>query len=255
MVTLEHLSYSSINSYLLCGHAWRLRYVDRVETPILPALLVGSAFHDAIESYISGQIPDLENAFEQSWGKQLERGQTVAWDAETPESYKSDGLRLVRAKPVKALADTLRQNFDPETCYIEKRVELKVPGVPVPVVGYIDIITHDGIPGDFKTAVRMWSDSKSGGELQPLFYLAALSQEGQRVPGWTFRHYVISKGQYPDAKTFEVQHKPGELFWLFEMLKAAWQGIEANIFPMNPSAWKCSQQYCEYWSMCRGKWQ
>lgn len=254
MPSIEHLSYSSLSLYLLCGHAWKARYIDKVQMPTSPALVIGSAFHDAVESYVGGKQQDLETAWTESWARQLERNQVIEWGATTPELAQEDGLRMVRAKPVRTLVDTLRQNFDPETCEIEKRVELRVPGVPIPVIGYIDVITRDGIPGDFKTAARMWADNKASSELQPLFYLAALNQAGIAVPGWTFRHYVVSRSQHPTAKVFEVRRQPHELFWLFEMIKAAWRGIEHEVYPMNTNTWRCSPQYCDVWGDCRGKY-
>jgi hypothetical protein len=257
MHNLDHLSYSSLNTYLLCGHAWKLHYVDQVPTPTATALIMGSAFHDVAESYIKTGAP-LEDLWRQSLDKQLERNADIAWgDGLDPAMGQSamndDGLRMVKAKPVAAMLAMIRGNFDAETCVIEKRVELRVPGVAVPIIGYIDVITKDGIPGDFKTAARMWSDGKADEELQPLFYLAALNQEGREVPGGTFRHYVFTKTAKPDAKMFEVQHKFSEVFWLFQMIQAAWRGIEAEAFPMNPTSWKCGPKYCEYYGMCRGK--
>jgi hypothetical protein len=257
MPNLDHLSYSSLSHYLLCGYSWRLHYLDKVPVPTAPALVVGSAFHDVAESYIKTG-DNLETLWQQSFDKQLERNTAIAWgDVPDPDAAKAalcdDGLRMVKAKPVAAMLSAIRGNYDPETCCIEKRVELRVPGVPIPIIGYIDVITKDGIPGDFKTAARMWSDGKADGELQPLFYLAALNQEGYEVPNGTFRHYVFTKTSRPDAKVFEIQHKFTEVFWLFQMIQAAWRGIEAGVFPMNPTGWKCSERYCDYWAMCRGK--
>ena len=257
MLSLDHLSYSSLNTYLLCGHAWRLHYIDKVPTPTATALIMGSAFHAIAESYIKTGAP-LEELWAQSLEKQLERnGEIACGDGLDPEAaigaMREDGLRMVKAKPVAAMLATIRGNFDPETCAIEKRVELRVPGVPVPIIGYIDVITKDGVPGDFKTAARMWSDGKADEELQPLFYLAALNQEGREVPGGTFRHYVFTKTAKPDARMFEVQHGLGEVFWLFGMIAAAWRGTEAGVFPMVPTGWKCSPKFCEYYGMCRGK--
>lgn len=254
MANIEHLSYSSVSAYLLCGEAWRRRYVVKEPAPVASSIVLGSAFHGAIEAYLKG-APDLEAAYEQAWAQQLERGQDVVWEDGQPDTVKADGLRMVRAKPIQELLDQLRANFDPEHGPIERRVELRVPGVPVPIIGYVDVVTKDGIPGDFKTANRMWSDEKAGDELQPLFYLAALNQEGIQVPNWTFRHYVFSRGQHPSAKVFEVQRKPSEVFWLFERIQRAWEGIERSVYLVNPPDWKCSSRYCEYWIACRGKWQ
>jgi len=253
MTTIEHLSFSSINTYLICGEAWRRRYVAKEPAPVSSNLVLGSAFHDAVEAYLKG-APDLGTAYEQSWAQQLERGQEIAWENGASEFDHDMCLRMVQAKPVQQLLDDIRANFDPEHGEIERRVELHVPGVPIPVIGYIDVITKDGIPGDFKTAARMWSDDKADNELQPLFYLAALNQEGIQVPDWTFRHYVFSKGKYPSAKTFEVQRKPSEAFGLFEIINAAWRGIESGVYLQQPGSWKCSPRYCEYWQGCRARY-
>jgi len=253
MSEITHLSYSSIGAYLLCGEYWRRRYIAKEPAPIASSLVLGSAFHGAVEAYLRG-APDLETAYERSWAQQMERGQEIAWEAEQPDTVKADGLRMVRAKPVQQLLDQLRANFDPERGEMERRVELRVPGVPVPIIGYIDVITKDGIPGDFKTTARMWSDEKAGDELQPIYYLAALNQEGIQVPNWMFRHYVFSKGQSPAAKVFEVKRKPAEVFGLFEVIKAAWHGIESGVYLQQPGTWKCSPRYCEFWQGCRAKY-
>lgn len=252
MAELEHLSYSSISSYLLCGHAWRLRYIDKISAPVSTALVFGSAVHGAIEGYLRNG-GSLQEHWAAAWSTQLERGQQVDWGVETPESLAEEGARILAAKKVQDGLAEIAANFAASGS-IERRVEMRVPGVEAPIIGYIDIITRDGVPGDFKTAARMWSDSRAEDDLQSLFYLAALNQAGEAVPDWTFRHYVISKTQYPTMKTFEVRHSPGEIVWLFQLVQAAWQGIKADVYPMNPSTWKCSPKYCEYWDRCRGRY-
>ncbi len=253
MPELDHLSYSSVSGYLLCGESWRRRYVANESAPVSDSLVLGSAFHGTVEAYLKG-APDLATAYEQSWSQQLERGQEIAWESGTAGPTHDTGLRMTRAKPVKELLDSLRSNFDAEHGSIERRVELHVPGVPLPIIGYIDVVTKDGVPGDFKTAARMWADGKAGDELQPLFYLAALNQEGVLVPNWTFRHYVFTKTKYPEAKVFEVQRRPVEVFGLFEIIRAAWNGIQSGVYLMNPDTWKCSPKYCDWWRNCRGKY-
>ena len=253
MVSLEHLSYSSISSYLMCGHSWRLRYLDKVPAPTATALVFGSAVHGAIETHLRTAQP-IEAAWPQSWSQQLERNQNVDWAADTPDGMEADGLRILTAPKVRKGIAEIAAIFDPEHGVMEKRIELAVPGVDVPIIGYIDIITKDGVPGDFKTAARMWSDSKAEDDLQSLFYLAALNQEGFHVPDLTFRHYVISKTQNPELRTFEVQHKMPEIMWLFDVVKRAWDGIDAGIYPMVPGGWKCSPKYCEFYPICRGRY-
>lgn len=253
MANLDHLSYSSINSFLMCGEGWRRQYVEQEPAPVSDALVLGSAFHGAVEAYLKG-APDLEAAYEQAWSQQLERDQDVAWETGTPGPAHDTGLRMVQSKAVKELLADIAANFDPEHGIIEKRVELRVPGVPIPIIGYIDIITADGIPGDFKTAARMWSEGKADDELQPLFYLAALNQSGIQVPDWKFRHYVFTKAKNPTAKVFETQRSPTEVFGLFEIVRRAWLAIDRGVYLMQPGTWKCSPKYCSYWSTCMAKY-
>jgi hypothetical protein len=213
----------------------------------------GSAVHGAIEAHLRTAEP-IEATWPHAWQAQLERNPNVDWSADTPEGMEAEGLRILTAPKVRKGIAEIAANFEPERGAMEKRIELAVPGVEVPIIGYIDIITKDGVPGDFKTAARMWSDSKAEDDLQSLFYLAALNQEGIAVPGLTFRHYVISKTQNPELKVFEVQHKISQIMWLFEVIQRAYQGIEAGIYPMVPGGWACSPKWCSYWSLCRGKY-
>jgi len=128
-----------------------------------------------------------------------------------------------------------------------------VPGVPLPVIGYIDLMTADGVPGDFKTSRNRWTQGDAEGEIQPLVYLAALHQAGRPVAGNRFRHYVITKTKKPEVQVIEHRHTMMEIFWLFELIRRVWRGIEAEVFPVNPNAWLCSSRYCAYWTQCRGR--
>jgi len=77
---IKHLSYSSIQTYLLCPRAWRYRYVEKVQAPVAAVLPFGSAFHNAVEGYIrekaTGSEPrPVEEMFRDAWARQLEREQ------------------------------------------------------------------------------------------------------------------------------------------------------------------------------------
>ncbi len=256
MASLDHLSYSSVSSYLLCPRSWRYHYIDKIEVPTAAALVFGSAFHDAVERYVGDKVIPAstgpEAFFAQAWRQQLERDQQIEWGTDKPDDLLADGERILKAPKIRELLDDLRQKVGPEPV-VEKRVELQVPGVPIPIIGYIDVITADGVPGDFKTSAYAWTQDKAEGETQSLFYLAALNQAGIEVPGNLFRHYVFTKNSRPTAQTFEHRHSPGEVFWLFELIQQVWRGIEAEVFPSNPTGWKCGPKYCDFWGLCRGR--
>jgi len=75
---ITHLSYSSINSYLMCGRAWKYHYIDKIETLTAPALVFGSAFHNMAEKYVAngGNLPAL---WQESWAAQQERDSRIDW--------------------------------------------------------------------------------------------------------------------------------------------------------------------------------
>ncbi len=247
---LTHLSYSSISAYLGCGQSWYYRYIEKVPTPTAPELVFGSAVHNTVERYIATRQPLLE-AWGECWTMQLEREPSIEWGAATPEEYANDGVRLLgNAKVQEALAAVAGTCGDTPT--IERRIEMRVPGVPVPIIGYIDILDSQGIPGDLKTSARSWTADRAQSELQSLFYLTALNQLGETVPGWRFKHYVLVKTKTPQFQMFEHSHSLGEMFWMIGLVQRAWQGIERGVYLRCPDSWKCSARYCDYWGLCRG---
>jgi hypothetical protein len=172
------------------------------------------------------------------WGGAWEKalvGQDVFWGTDTPEQHYNEGIRLLSNPEVIKTINDIKPMVDSQGVRIERKVELRVPGVPIPIIGYIDVQLEDGTPADLKTSSKSWTDDKAADSLQSLFYLAALNQAGEKV-NWKFRH------------------KPSELFFLFELIQRVWQGIEREVFPINPTTWKCSDKYCDYYAQCRGKY-
>lgn len=254
----DYLSYSSISKYLNCGENWRRHYIAKEPTMSTPALVFGSAFHATMENYIEHRakettIPDMQALWHRNWASKMETEKNVDWGAELPADHYEDGKRIFAHKDVLALADGIRPKVDDAGIFMERKITLNVPGVSIPIVGYIDIMTADGVPGDFKTSSSVWSDQKAKDELQPIFYLAALSQAGINVPKLAFRHYVITKAKTPKVQIIEHHHTWNEIFWLFELIKSVWTGIEREVYPLNPGSWLCSPKYCSFYSRCKGR--
>jgi len=267
MINLKHLSHSSINTYHLCPSAWKRHYIDKVPTPTAVALAFGGAFHNTIEAYIESKVlgrdADLTALWASKWAEKLERESNIDFGDEKPGDLVELGTRMLgkldvsggganRTETAAQFLSKITPLMDNGKPVIERKVSLSVPGVPIPVIGYIDIITVDGVPCDFKTASRAWYASKADEELQPTFYLAALAQMGEPVPDGKFRYYIFTKAKSPKAQILETKRSAGQMLWLFELIRQTWQAIEAGVFPSNPCTWKCNPKYCDYWNMCRG---
>ncbi len=254
---VDHLSYSSINSYLMCPRSWKYHYLDKLPVKTSTALVFGSAFHGAIEEHIkmreASQRCSLTERWSWNWAKQLRENGEIAWGSESKEEIFNQGVVMLSNGDVRAVIDSLKPMIVDQRVYIEQQVSLNVPSVPVNVIGYIDIITEDGIPGDFKTSSRRWDDGKAANELQPVFYLAALNQAGfPGNPERKFRHYVFVKTKRPQAQVIETRRGAAELLNVLQVTRDVWAGISAGNFPQNFRTWKCNPRWCEYFSTCRG---
>jgi hypothetical protein len=253
-MAIEHLSYSSISLFLSCSESFRRKYIAKEPTFGSPALVFGSAFHGTLEQHLLTGRTLLE-AWSEEWHKASTdetRGQ-ILWNGELPEQHENEGIRMFSDPVILAGIDRVKAQYDGG--HIERKIELKVPGVPVPVIGYIDVTLKDGIPADFKTSNKAWSQDRAQGEQQSLFYLAALNQLGETVPDWTFKHFVFIKTKKPQFQEFTHKHSLGEIFGLFKQIRSVWVAIQAGSFVQNTGSWKCSSRWCDFWSNCIGKGQ
>lgn len=250
---IDHLSYSSISTFLECGENWRRKYILKEPTKSSPALVFGSAFHGSVEQAVTpgNQTPILD-LWSAKWAEMIEK-ETVFWGADTPEQHYNEGVRLLSHKTVTDALAGIKVGVDEQGPKIERKVELRVPGVPIPVIGYIDLILEDGTPADLKTSKASWSEAKASDSLQGLFYLAALNQAGIKTPG-KFTHIVFVKTKEPKVQILENVHSDKELFFLFEIISRVWRSIETENFPINPTGWMCSDQYCDFYANCKGRY-
>jgi len=248
---IDHLSYSSISMYLDCPEAWRRKYIAGEPTKKTSALAFGSAFHGTVESVIQGNH-DWHNIWKEEFGKAFTQDIALEPD-ETPKQHYNEGVRILSNTEVQSAITGITPRYDGAGAMIERKVELHVPGVPVPVIGYVDVILEDGTPADFKTSARSWTQEQANNSLQTLFYLAALNQAGFEV-NWRFKHFVFVKTKTPQVQILEHRHKPGELFFLFEIVRRVWDGISREFYPLNPTTWRCSEKYCDFYENCRGRY-
>ena len=250
---LTHLSYSSISSYLTCGRSWKYKYIDKVPTPKSGELFFGSVFHSAIEKYVVKSTLPLLDLWQLAWNNELEKNEQIAWGDNSPETLFNEGIRILSNKEVLNTLNTIKPLIEPDGPVIEKKIELHIPGVPLPIVGYIDLIQSDGIPVDFKTSSRSWTADRADSELQPTFYLAGLNQMGFKIPSNRFRYFVFVKNKTPKVDIFETKRTIQDMFWLFEMIREVYEGIKKEVYVANPSTYLCDPKYCAYWQDCRGK--
>ena len=144
---VDHLSASQVSMLQRCHEQYRQRYVLGKKEKPGAALIVGVAFHKAIEADFSykidlGQlcndktIVDLYNA---EFDEILENNggvNEIVWD----EKEKPDMARKHGQGCVEQYHSQVAPKLEPESVEYEFSKEIK--GVPVPVVGRIDLVAH-----------------------------------------------------------------------------------------------------------------
>lgn len=264
---LEHLSKSSIEAYQNCSALWEWRYLRGMRQPANPALLIGSAFDAVLERYLSlrttssnhTDIPPLSTLWASAWAELTsgETAQQIDWQGELPEVVENVGSKLVHYPGTQELLDNMRVLVDEHGPWLQRQVTMHVPGVPKPIIGYLDFVEADGVPGDFKTAARAWDNEKPLKELQPKIYIAALLQTGYPVPkgprgGYLFRHFVFLKQRQPRIQRFETEYSAGHIVDAITASLNTWRGISAGIFLKNTQSWLCGPGKCPAWAVCMG---
>lgn len=245
---IKHLSYSSISKYLKCHRQWRYKYIDKWEEPKGDALLFGSAWHEMIQKDLNYESAyDLDHAWDEAIHNAFDVDIGMMKENHIP-LYEL-GAKMVKVDEIKNTIKSLR----PIPKSIEKQIELHIPGVEVPAIGYIDMIEDETmIPVDFKTASRKWPANRADTELQATFYIAALEQAGMITLPHTFRYIIFTKTSKPTVQIFDTVRTAADIFELHEMIGDVWHGIKSGAFgKCDPGNWWCSQKWCSYYDRCK----
>lgn len=240
---INHLSYSSISKYLKCGKQWKFRYIDGLQEESSEALQFGSAWHAMIKYELQEENKNLLD----SWYAVCEEWNGVKLPSPMPEELIQLGEKMLTSPKITKTIQGLKINLES----LEMETELHIPGVTVPIVGFIDMIDLDGTPVDIKTASRKWTQEQVDTDLQATFYLAALEQAGLIQLPAKFRFIVFTKTKHPDVQILETTRTHADVFALYGFVNEVWQAIQREVFiPADPSNWWCSHKYCGFWDVC-----
>lgn len=212
----DHLSASSISMYQRCREQWRRRYVLGQKERPGAALVWGSADHYAHEQNFTQKIQsgeditvdDVKLAFAEGFDRAVERngGETeVVWDDDKPGQLKDAGTKLVAV-----YHETVSPSVQPTA--VEEKFALELPGVPVPVIGYMDVRTT-AVAIERKTAKQ----KPPGGEPKPDWRIQGLLY--QHVAEQQVDWHVSTKTKLPAVYTPE--NSPGLALPVVSVMVAA----------------------------------
>jgi hypothetical protein len=154
-----HLSVSQLKAFMQCERAYQQSYILEDKAPSNPDFVLGSAVHGAIGfALMHPDFNPTESAgyfSEYAWPNAIEDQKTeIDWRKDDPDQVRIRGAQMVEAY-VREVVPRI------ELSELEKRIELDIPGIPVPIIGFIDITQKGSRPaidiktqGDKQTTVR-----------------------------------------------------------------------------------------------------
>jgi hypothetical protein len=192
VLPVDHLSVSQLNQFSRCERAYQQSYVVGDKAPASSDQVLGTAVHGAIAfgvirpDYRPTEISEF--FIDSAWPNAIEdQQQEIDWRDEDRDALRFRGALMVETY-MKQVAPRL------EVDQIEKRFELKLPDVPVPIVGFIDITQKGTRPAiDIKTSAKAQYTILPGWLLQGRVY--------QLVEKRPIDWHVLTKQATPQAVT------------------------------------------------------
>jgi putative RecB family exonuclease len=258
-----HLSYSQLNTYIMCPLKYQFAYIDKITQDFVPAALpFGGSIHEVLAAYyrslkdagIAPALDDLIAIFETDWRLRLESEEVVFDNGMTPRKMEDTGIAILRC-----FYDTCTPG---EIIAVEAPFRLRKldpangTPLPLPLVGVIDLVERDAsgriVAVDHKTAARKYTLDKVEQDLQLTIYSAALKRSRivNGAPEVHVRLDVLLKTKTPDLCLYESVRTDEHRRKMFKTVQAIANAIEQKLFYPNPG-WQCPS--CQYKTSC-DKW-
>ena len=241
---IDHVSFTQINTYLICPLKYKFQYIDRIEWQFVPSgLLFGGCLHKSLEHYYNGRMEnrnisfeELYSIFEGSWIKE-QNGKAVFYsNGETDKKlFETAGgllkVFLTKTNPNKILA--VEKDFEVELKHIETEEK-----IPVPLRGKIDLIEKESdgtvIIVDHKTAAKKYTKDKISQDMQMTCYsYVTYFYKMHEKNNVKFRFDVFIKSKNPDMIPYYTERTLNDYSNLYLITKNFLKGIENNVFYPN----------------------
>lgn len=245
---IDHLSHSSVATFLRCPRQWAYSYLEGLRRPPGVALIKGSALDKAATFNLEQKrvtrrdlaVDDVLEVAEDAFRKDVDRngGQSeVQWD----------GTNFARALDSAInLTSTHMKHHAPLIQPREVQLELhrELPDGR-DFVGFVDFVEEDGTLSDVKSGSRRMAAGDADTDPQPSAYgyLA-----GEPV---AFKFYrSIDTGSKLTHEIVETGRDQRAIDWYEQKVLDVSAAINTGVFPPNDSGWHCTKRFCGYWERC-----
>ncbi|MFA5762785.1 MAG: PD-(D/E)XK nuclease family protein [Bacilli bacterium] len=253
----EHISVSSLNTYMLCPRQYQHRYV--LGTPVEhrgAALAFGSATHETLASFYNAlragnQEPTLEElsaTFRDAWTKQLDDPTPVLLDEkDSVDSLTDMGIGMIGCflenapRPSKVI--------EVEMPFSIELVDRETGEVLPRLVGVFDAVVQDEDGAyrilEHKTAAKRWTQDKLAFDAQLTGYHVAAPLMG--LPEAKVTVQLLLKTKKPGFEVYTPSRTEADKRDFVEMAIGVQRAIRAGAFYPKRD-WACSG--CSYSSRC-----
>jgi PD-(D/E)XK nuclease superfamily protein len=156
---VERLSATSLALSIQCPEQFRQKYIVREKEDVMfGARFMGIVDHKVNEElmrYTMKLLPEertsalapgmIETTYRQVWNDTIDKEGEPDWRDDDPAKMIKTGVKMATAYHQAAYVKPIA---------LEQRFDVKIPGVPVPVVGYIDVLERDRVRERKTTGVK-----------------------------------------------------------------------------------------------------
>ena len=250
-----HLSASGVRDYLDCGLLFKFSRIDRLKPEFRSdALLLGTAIHLALGDHYQARMEegtfsaqDLLECFEIHWRRLTDGNEAIRFaEGNNAESLLAQGKELLKAW----------REHQPEEIFrvlaIEEAFSFRIPGVPLQMIGAIDLIEEDDsgtlIITDFKTVGRGFSADEVNNNLQLTVYHQAMKLNGYKDREILMRLDCLVKTKTPRFEQYWTSRGEADEKRLVKKIQTVWEGINRQVFIPSDGGWRCKN--CPYGRAC-----
>lgn len=253
----EYISPSRLNLWMKCPLAFKLRYIDGIQSPTTPALFLGQQVHAGLESYYRHRMLGVKLSAEAVATRMLSTWDEAAVDRGFIAASKSDDSKL-REQAARLVSAYIAQvpPGEPAPLAVEARLEAPLvdpfTGVDLGInlMGIADLVlpSPDGpVIIDFKTAARASKPLEIVHEIQLGCYAFMLrSLTGEEESAIEIRSLVKTKTPKIAYSKFG-RRSDSHLRRLFAVIHEYLDCLRTGRFTYRPG-WTCGM--CDYQKEC-----
>ena len=249
-LSVDHLSHSSIATYLRCPRQWAYLYLEQLPRgPLSMSLVRGSAVDRAATHNLRQKMRTYED-------EPISVALDVAEDALRNEVDKNGGPKEVNwegmsfPRAIDSAIELTRIHM------LHHAPEIQPAGVQVELhrelpdgrdlVGYLDFTTVDGHVGDVKTGKRRMGQSAADTDMQAHAYAYLI---GEPI---TFAYWrTIDTGTQRYEEVLTTQRTDDQAKWYERAALEVSGAINTGIFPPRTDGWHCAPKFCAFWDRCQ----